>query len=164
MSSETTRYFCILTLGLLVACAGPEQTRDLPDNVSDAEAPQKATTVTVQASTSPQEAYRTAARVLQSEGYALENTDSELRSITTGRKSADPNGILVGLPEHRVTVSVGSSPTAVELRGTAYQDAGQSQIKKWGQSSSPQRLAWAQLVTIGHLVAEKTGGELQYEK
>lgn len=154
----------LLLLILLVACAGPQQTRSLPAGVSDAQAPEEATTVTVTSEAGPQKAYRSAARVLQSEGYALENTDSELRSITTGRKSAEPNGILVGLPEHRVTVSVTASPTTVELRGTAYQGDGQAQIKKFGQSGSPQRLAWARLVRLGHQVAEATGGELGYRK
>ena len=149
---------------LLTACAGPQETRSLPHGVSDAQAPSEATAVTVTTEAEPQEAYRTAARVLQSEGYALENTDSDLRSITTGRKSAEPNGIRAGLPEHRLTVAVTANPTTVEVRGTAFRAGSQDPIKKYGQSGSPMRLAWARLVTIGDKVAERTDGELGYEQ
>lgn len=158
------RYLLLPAIALLVACAGPEKTRSLPEGFSDAEAPQQATTVTVRPETSAQQAYRAAARVLQSQGYALANTDSDLRSITTERKSAEPNGILAGLPEHRISASVTSSPTTIELRGTAFYGGSQDEIKKYGQSGSPQRLAWARLVRLGHLVAEETGGELGFDR
>jgi hypothetical protein len=158
------RYLLLSAIALLVACAGPDQTRSLPEGVSDAAAPREATTVTVRPKTSAQQAYRATARVLQSEGYALANTDSDLRSITTGRKSAEPNGILVGLPDHRITASVTASPTTIELRGTSFHRGSQAEIKKYGQSGSPQRLAWARLVELGHLVAEETGGEIGFEK
>lgn len=154
----------LLATALLVACAGPDKTRSLPEGVSDAKAPRQAVTVTVRPETSAQQAYKAAARVLQSEGYALANTDSDLRSLTTGRKSAEPNGILVGLPDHRITASVTASPTTIKLRGTSFHSGSQAEIKKFGQSGSPQRLAWARLVELGHLVAVETDGQIGFEK
>lgn len=164
-SPHSMRRTALLFLfAVLVACSGPQQTSELPEGVSDKRAPQEANVVRVQTEESPQEAYRTSAQVLQSAGYALGSTSDELKSITTEKKASDPRGIVVGLPQHRFSISVRKDPTVIQVTGAAFFRGRQYEIKKYGQTNSPQRLSWKQMITISHSISEKVDGSLSYGK
>ncbi len=159
------RYLSLLFVAtLLVGCAGSQHTDDLPEGVSDREAPMRAQTVIVSADTNADAAYKAAAAVLQEEGYALSNTDLELRSLTTERKSAEWNGSFLALPAHRLSVSATGDPTHIRLNGAYFEGSVQNEIQKYGKSTSPQRLAWAKLITVADAVAERVNGDLSFEK
>jgi hypothetical protein len=163
------RLLPLITFMFVLSCAGPQQTTSrMPEGASDAEAPIGTTSITVEASVSTTELYRAAARVLQEQGYALQNTDSDLQALTTNFRGVDPGGIGTG-PSYEIQVSAGvtdEGPARIRLTGQMRVpsiNATVSTIEKTGQNGSPLRNAWADLFSAAHAIAERTDGSLLFE-
>ena len=163
-SPFTLSFLSLATLLIAIGCAGPAQTSNLPQGVSDKKAPEKASKVVVKTDQSAKKAFESASKVLMMNGYAIDESSESLLNITTEKIASDPNGILAGTPKHRVTVLVMENPTKVVLSGSEFGGGIQSPIQKFGQSGSPRRKAWAQLVTISSQIARQVGGDLSYRR
>jgi len=138
----------IWVFAVSLGCAGPEKTA----GVQDKDAPIGATSIVVATDLGPDEAYRHAGRVLQSQGYGMQESDSKLRSITTAPKSG--SDVLGPIREMSVSVMVRTGPTRYVLTARS---SGQ-QVKKFGQSGSPMRKTWAEL----HRLANEMGQVTEY--
>ncbi len=162
MLQRTVLFLCFVFI--FAGCAGPATTSDLPNGVSDKRAPEKATMVVVTTDTKPQATLKTVSQILLSNGYAIDNSSDELLTITTKKIGPDPNGILPGTPEHRLSISLKENSTQIVFQGSEFGGEIQSKIKKYGQSGSPQRLAWKQLITVAHKVSLEVNGNISYKK
>lgn len=147
----------LLCLALLVAgCAGPAQTAGL----DDAAAPSGATRVTATVDAPPGDAYRALARALQSEGWALDHSDAELRTVTTDYRTVSEGGFVYEMRVSGAVVAEG--PARVEVRGwyrvPSFGDQ-EREVSKTGLGGSIPRRAWAHL----YRVAEAVGGDVTAE-
>lgn len=104
--------------------------------------------------------YRTVARELQQQGYAIANSDSELQSVTTEFKQ-----VRTGTTNYAMRLTAGvmnTGPTRISIRGTVDLGAyGQAPVDK---TSDPiGRDSWARMVTIAYQAAQTLQAELSYE-
>ena len=148
------RYLLVVLFAVsLLGCAGPQQTA----GINDAAAPAEAQVIEIQYDGTPQQAYKRAAQVLQSEGFTLQNTDSDLRSISTDRKEVD--GIMQSYAV-RLNANV-TEDAVVQLRGWyELEDLGEERISKYGSSGSSHRKAWRQMFQV----AEGIGDTMSFQK
>jgi len=159
------RWLPLLALALLVSCAGPERTtRGVPDGVNDSGAPQGASSIVVQTSTSPSAVFKQAARVVQQNSYGIKSSDVTLHVGTTTWKT-----ISSGLgPQVSTQLSlgvVGESPTRLRITGTLKSPGfSTSSIQKTGQSGSVSRKAWAEMLSIAYHVSEEVSGTIRYKR
>jgi hypothetical protein len=146
----TATVLALLTLFTL-GCAGAKETAGIDDTEADI----GASVIVVQTDGGAEEAYRSAAQVLQSNGFQIESSDATLRQITTTPKSS--TDVIAPVDNLRLSIQVEeSSETRIKVTGT-YSDG--YEVEKRGQSGSPTRKAWKTM----HEVAAKMGAVSGYE-
>jgi len=165
MISTAMRFALSLTVAAgLAACAGPQQTTNrMPTGADDSDAPLRTTQIIVTADTSTSDLYQLAGRVLQSGGYGLANSSSELQSLTTTWRSVE-TGSVVGV-SYDIQIQAGvtnDAPARLRLSGQLRTGGRTSQIQKMGQSGSTVRSAWADLYSVAYRIAQQAGGKLRY--
>lgn len=147
--------FFVLTL-MLAGCTGPQKTA----GVKDAPAPIGSTRILVQVEESPEDAFKSAARLLQREGYTIATSDSDLGTLRTETKP------LKGSWEARYSVSiVNEDPTQLQITGHAsVPQLGESAIQKKGQSGSLMREGWKEMHLLAEAISEASasGGRMAY--
>jgi hypothetical protein len=107
----------------------------------------------VETDLSADEAYTRVARMLQARGYAMENTDSDLGSLTTDYRTIRKGGWKY---ETRISASiVRENPTVMQFQGRVTEDTfGESDIRKDGVNGSIPRRAWTELYTVASELGE----------
>ena len=153
------RYSWMVVLVVLVGCTtmdlGPQRTEGLDDEA----APLQTKRIVVTYDGSPSEAYQSVTRILQRQGYAIENSGSESQTLTTDYQEA---GEGEGAYSTRISASiVGENPTRVQLQGDYKSPKfAESDIVKNGMNDSIARRAWADL----YEVASQVGGEMEFRQ
>jgi outer membrane murein-binding lipoprotein Lpp len=136
---------------LLAGCAtiGPQKTEGLDDEA----VPMNTKQLRVETDLSADEAYTRVARMLQARGYAMENTDSDLGSLTTDYRTIRKGGWKY---ETRISASiVRENPTVMQFQGRVTEDTfGESDIRKDGVNGSIPRRAWTELYTVASELGE----------
>lgn len=143
---------------LLTACTGPQQTAGLDDE----DAPIGTRTIIVQ--TDADDPYAHTARVLQDAGYAIENSDRDIGSITTAMQGVGGTGLAGALGANTVDASISAridgDRVHVQARHQFTETDGATNTTKSGQSGSPDRTAWAALWSV----ATDIGIPVDYEE
>lgn len=155
----------VLVSALLVGCAGPKRTtQGVPTGADDSSAPIGTSSITVKASVPADSAFPRAAALLQRRGYGIGNSNSQLKTLTTTWRTLNTG---IG-PKVSTRLSLGivsSSPTSVRVSGTyRASDFSSENIRKRGQSGSPAREAWAEMLSVTYHVSEEVDGRLLFNE
>ncbi len=146
--------FAFITM-ILISCSGSQITT----GINDEEAPINTEKIIVHTKLSDSEAYQKAAKFLTSEGYFIDYSDKELKTLSTKPKGVSQR---YGVDNVMNSININIVNSNIEISGT-FKTLGINDyqtIKKKGQNGSPWRDAWK---AMWKLADNMNGEKMTYE-
>lgn len=148
--------FCVFA-----GCAGPQQTA----GVNDGDAPLETSLIYIEGDFTLEEGFSLAGDLLQQERFTISSSDRDLGSINTeAQQVTDTEFGFIGTTTY-VQLSIYVEENQIRLSGQhgESQESYNQEIKKFGQSGSMTRNAWAVMHQLAEMMADNLNGQLNYE-